>query len=265
MSNLSPSLLAFLGGPASIDWCEPNYAVSSHVAEFANTWSSLFMCATAAYAMAWKWRQGRELRFLLIEMVVIVIGLGSALFHGTLTFYGQLADELPMLWGAFIWVWVVLHTERRSTDWYYVGGLATLAIAWTAFSHIIHFTANWIFEVFFGMTIFWAALGLLLFVRRSKSPLARQLLIAYLVFSAVAFLLWNLDQWYCSSLAPSLYSQHPHWTSLHAWWHNLMAFNMYAGSLLALLLRHEFLFPHDKPRVEWSLLPVLQLPTKAKK
>jgi hypothetical protein len=44
-----------------------------------------------------------------------------------------------------------------------------------------------------------------------------------------------------------------------------MAFNMYLGSLLALLLRHEYLYPHDKPRVEWSLLPILQLPSKTKK
>jgi hypothetical protein len=105
-----------------------------------------------------------------------------------------------MLWGAFIWVWVVLHTERRSTDWYYVAGLAALAIAWTSFSHVIHFTANWIFEVFFGLIIFAAFVLLFAMVRRSKSPLAWKLLIAYLVFAAVAFLLWNLDQWYCSSL-----------------------------------------------------------------
>jgi dihydroceramidase len=92
MSRLPSSLLGLLGGPASIDWCEPNYVVSPYVAEFANTWSSLFMCATALFALVWKWRQGRELRFLWIEGCVIVIGLGSALFHGTLTFYGQLAD-----------------------------------------------------------------------------------------------------------------------------------------------------------------------------
>jgi hypothetical protein len=169
-----------------------------------------------------------------------------------------------MLWGAFIWVWVVLHTERRSTDWYYVAALATLAIAWTSFSHVIHFTANWIFEVFFGLIIFAAFVLLFAMVRRSKSPLAWKLLIAYLVFAAVAFLLWNLDQWYCSSLV-GVYLRHPHWSSLHAWWHNMMAFNMYLGSLLALLLRHEYLYPHDKPRVEWSLLPILQMPSKAKK
>ena len=68
------------------------------------------MSLVAAYAMWWKWKQGRETRFLVSEVLVIIIGLGSALFHGTLTFYGQLADELPMIWGVSVW----LDSKARS-------------------------------------------------------------------------------------------------------------------------------------------------------
>ena len=119
---------SWLGGPASIDWCEPNYLVNPYVAEWWNFVSSLIMAAIPAYGLYWMWRQQREWRFLLLDVAVIVIGLGSALFHGTLTFWGQLADELPMLWGAFIWIYVVLHVQRRENDYIYIGLLVVLAV-----------------------------------------------------------------------------------------------------------------------------------------
>jgi hypothetical protein len=77
MSKLEPSLLSLLGGQASIDWCEPNYVVSFpffHVAEFANTVTSLFMALVGFYALWWKRKQGRETRYLLLEGIVIVVG-----------------------------------------------------------------------------------------------------------------------------------------------------------------------------------------------
>ncbi len=125
-----------------------------------------------------------------------------------------------------VWAFVVYHTERRKTDWLFVGFLALLALAWTSVSKFIHFEHNWIFELFFGLIIFFAMVLLVVMIRRSKSVWANRLLFLYILFAVTAFLLWNLDQIYCKQLTP-LYLAHPHWTSLHSWWHTLMSFNMY--------------------------------------
>jgi uncharacterized membrane protein len=126
-----------------------------------------------------------------------------------------------MLWGAFVWVFVVFHTERRKTDWVFVAVLVLLALVWTAFSRVIHFGYNWIFEVVFGLIIFFAMVLLILMIRRSKSVWANRLLAAYIFFAVVAFLLWNLDQIYCAQLTP-FYLNHPYWSSLHSWWHTVL-------------------------------------------
>ena len=252
---------SWLGGPASIDWCEPNYIVNPYVAEFWNFVSSLIMAAIPAYGLWWMWRQQREWRFLLLDVAVIVIGLGSALFHGTLTFWGQLADELPMLYGAFIWIYVVLHLQRRENDYIYIGLLVALGLSWSILGRFIHKTHNVIFEIVFGLLVFFALALISKMVMRSPNAWARRLLKWYVVLASVSFLVWNLDQWFCKSLTP-FYLAYPYGSSLHGFWHVGMGLNTYVGILMALLLRHEFL--HGPATMGGFILPVLNAPKEKK-
>jgi dihydroceramidase len=209
---------SFLGGPASIDWCEPNYSVSPYIAEFWNTMSSLVMALIAGYSLVWKYRQHREVGYLVLEVMIIIIGLGSALFHGTLTFYGQLADELPMIWASFVLAFLTWHAEKSKTDRLFVAFLVALGVCWTAVSRFIHFSHNWIFEVFFALMMFFTILVLIRLVRRSRSPWSMWLLVVYIALGVGSFVLWNLDQIFCRNLLP-VYVALPHLSSLHGWWH----------------------------------------------
>ena len=73
---------------APIDWCEANYAVHSHVAEFWNVLScAAYLVAAAPHARSdEKW-----LRF--FAVLLALTGLASALFHATLWWSGQKLDE----------------------------------------------------------------------------------------------------------------------------------------------------------------------------
>ena len=79
-----------------IDWCEANYAVSPHVAEFYNTASSAcyvvagLSCLRRARAHAPLRRDGH---FTLAAIAIILTGVFSAWFHATLTWRSQKADE----------------------------------------------------------------------------------------------------------------------------------------------------------------------------
>ena len=86
------------GVPTSgVDWCERNYRVSYYVAEWYNTITNLLFVLLGTYGFYRSIKSGLEPRFQLLYLGVIVIGLGSAAFHGTLSFHGQQADENPMI------------------------------------------------------------------------------------------------------------------------------------------------------------------------
>lgn len=83
---------------SSIDWCEPNYVITYYIAEFYNTLSSLPMLFLAIFGI-WYTRKyaTKEIRYLCVFAAIFFVGFGSVAFHGTLRFYAQLLDELPMV------------------------------------------------------------------------------------------------------------------------------------------------------------------------
>ena len=73
---------------APIDWCEANYAVHGHVAEFWNVLScAAYLVAAAPHA------RSDESWLRVFAVLVALTGLTSALFHATLWWSGQKLDE----------------------------------------------------------------------------------------------------------------------------------------------------------------------------
>lgn len=115
---------------ANHDFCESNYEITSEIVEFWNVVSCFPMCwsglwhlhqygkhiggviAANAERLSTLKDNSKEKEELvkrithdkivlrlaqLVAIQIFVVGVGSALFHGTLTRYGQISDELPML------------------------------------------------------------------------------------------------------------------------------------------------------------------------
>ena len=77
----------FWGKPsATIDWCEENYELSHYIAEFWNTVSNITFVVLALYGYRRARQERFERRFLAQYVAVLVTGIGSALFHGTLRY-----------------------------------------------------------------------------------------------------------------------------------------------------------------------------------
>lgn len=94
-------LLGFWGDPTStLDFCEENYTVNFYMAEFWNTLTNVSMIVPPLVGLVASRRQGLELRYTVSYMLLLVVGIGSACFHGTLMYKMQLLDELPMLFAA---------------------------------------------------------------------------------------------------------------------------------------------------------------------
>lgn len=87
---------------SNVDWCEPNYVYTQYVAEFFNTMSSIPISLFALLGIVYARRYAStEIRYTLAYSAVVIVGLGSVLFHGTLRRWAQACDELPMLYSVY--------------------------------------------------------------------------------------------------------------------------------------------------------------------
>ncbi|XP_032163836.1 alkaline ceramidase 1 isoform X2 [Mustela erminea] len=103
-----PSIFAYQS--SEVDWCESNFQHSELVAEFYNTFSNVTFLIFGPLMMflMHPYAQKRS-RYVYITCVLfMVVGLFSMYFHMTLSFLGQLLDEIAILWllasGYSIWM-----------------------------------------------------------------------------------------------------------------------------------------------------------------
>ncbi|GBB91642.1 hypothetical protein RclHR1_01900007 [Rhizophagus clarus] len=106
------SVEGFWGKPTSTDWCEKNYDVTHYIAEFFNTLSSLCMISAGVFGMIMH-SKGFEFRYSIAFASIIVVGIGSILFHGTLLFSLQLFDEIPMMFCILILLYNVVENKSQ--------------------------------------------------------------------------------------------------------------------------------------------------------
>mmetsp|Transcript_42802 Transcript_42802/g.100349 ORF Transcript_42802/g.100349 Transcript_42802/m.100349 type:complete len:258 (-) Transcript_42802:51-824(-) len=251
---------------ATIDWCESNYAVSSWVAEFWNTVSSAAMLAPALWGLRIAIARRYEAVVVVQFMVLIVVAVGTALFHASLGYAGQMVDELSMLAGGLNWVVGLLLATHRSRGEPAPGSkIVALVFVTIGFCgpHVA-FGFTVVFQVFFTLFVL-AGLVLLhelywnIFTLDAQRCLVR-LYLASLVGSVIP---WQADIHACKWLA-SLPLGNP---QLHAWWHVIVGYNCFVGGMLmqtALDAANAKLYrrkpPHPQPDFRMWLLPVAAAP-----
>jgi len=96
---------------SAVDWCEPNYTYSYYVAEFFNTITSIPAFFLALHGLYLTYKYGYDKRFIVVNSMVGMVGLGSSAFHGTLLYTGQILDELPMVYASLSFLYAILEME----------------------------------------------------------------------------------------------------------------------------------------------------------
>ncbi|KAL4634761.1 alkaline ceramidase 1 isoform X1 [Arapaima gigas] len=96
----SPMAGIFSYESSEVDWCEDNYQHSENVVEYFNTMSSFvfFVISPVMLYLLHPYARERNLAVHLVWFMMIFVGLFSAYFHMTLSFVGQMLDELSILW-----------------------------------------------------------------------------------------------------------------------------------------------------------------------
>ncbi|KAH0625956.1 hypothetical protein JD844_034345 [Phrynosoma platyrhinos] len=97
-----PSIFAYQS--AEVDWCEGNFERSEYIAEYYNTISNVafFILAPVLMWLNSSYRDFRPNPVHTLFVVQLCIGAFSLYYHMTLSYAGQLLDELSILWGVSI-------------------------------------------------------------------------------------------------------------------------------------------------------------------
>ncbi|KAJ3075889.1 Alkaline ceramidase 3 [Podochytrium sp. JEL0797] len=100
---------------SSLDWCEENYVITEYIAEFWNSLSNVVFIGLAWFGMSTLKKIGaNETRHYMAFASLIVVAVGSMLFHGTMWFHAQMLDEIPMIYNACIILFCLLQLFPES-------------------------------------------------------------------------------------------------------------------------------------------------------
>ncbi|KAI9483377.1 MAG: ceramidase [Benjaminiella poitrasii] len=205
---------------SSVDWCEKNYTHSYYIAEFWNTISSLAMVALGFLGVALHHKSlGWKLSF--SYLLIVIVGIGSILFHATLQFQHQMWDEVPMVWTACYLMWVLLNEHGFNNKLYAVGIAVYCAFATYVTSMNKGTTQFFMFQTSFGL-VMWSDLYFVLKIyKQVKSKQVIQLFHQGALFLILAISVWLFDSNFCFVFN---YVPNP---QLHAWWHVLMCTSLH--------------------------------------
>ena len=222
---------------ATLDWCEENYIYSHYIAEFHNTTTSLLFPLMAAYAGYYTWKHSRVgSRYLLAYVILGIVGIGSALFHGTLRYEMQLADELPMIYGAAQQLFCLLPTRLNAIF------IFLLCTSFTVY-YIFVDRNPWIHELLFGgIEIAFALVYLCkaLSIQRKRDSL--KLLGTGVFFTLLASAMWIIDNNFCPQLRAIRIALGPvlgDVFEMHAWWHAISGLGVLWLLSGCIVLSHE--------------------------
>jgi len=243
---------------SALDWCEPNYTWSFYIAEFFNTITSLPAAFLAFYGLYLTYKYGYDKRFILVNAMVAMVGLGSAAFHGTLLYTGQIFDELPMVYTSLSFLYVVLEMESKDKPVYKY--LAPLMLCYSAL-----FTAVYLYlPSFFIFFLVGYILGILTLVYRCsvifRKPDTLKHQKIFIVSSVSLYIggwlfFWVPEVAFCDTLQSY---------NFHAWWHVTSTLGAFVLVLFATFQRE--LHRGRKPELNYNyfagvpILPYVHIP-----
>ncbi len=219
--------MGFWGLPtASIDWCEANYAVTPWVAEFWNTLSSLAMVVAGVVGASSR-RLVREVR--VAFGLLVLVGVGSIAFHGTLRFGLQMLDELPMLYLVTWLVWLLVENApaRRLGRWFPAALVAYVLLA-TAGATLNRGDAQFLaFHVSFGALEIFCLARVTWLALLPENRAVRGRFGLGLAAYAGGIGVWFVDLKACPWVSVALPAHGVPNPQLHAWWHVLVSLGFF--------------------------------------
>ncbi|XP_063003372.1 alkaline ceramidase 1 [Elgaria multicarinata webbii] len=212
-----PSIFAYQS--AEVDWCEKNFEKSEYIAEYYNTFSSIsfFIMAPLTFWINIDYDKYRPFALRTNILLQILIGIFSIYFHLTLSYAGQMLDELSILWTLSIsyGFWFPVHhfprfIKNREQFLWMVGFVTVVSTLMSFVKPVLNaYVLNCItLHIFYTM-----------FKEQQKNKNPRVCIVAkrLVVWWLVAISFWLIDKFLCNlCLKFNFYY-------FHSLWHILMS------------------------------------------
>jgi hypothetical protein len=200
-------------------WCEPLYQYSEYIAEFWNSFSSLFF--TMVSILTYYDMKNRKLTFynnkIVINLLTLfsLIGPTSFLFHCTLNFYAQFLDELSVL---LFLLYCTKNVHKIRNLNYIIYNILLFSISWfyPYLSPFFHISIAY-FLITYSIK------------KLKKETISYEIWCKGINYGLFSVLLWILD-FVCI-------------INTHLWWHIFVSFS---GYHFILVIIKEFIFEDDR-------------------
>jgi dihydroceramidase len=215
------------GKLANHNFCEEDYRYTSYIAEFHNTWSSLPIIFYGSVGPYYTRKYAtKELRFSFAFISIGAVGIGSALFHGTLLRIGQVFDEVPMLCIIFVGIFCFVENQKlpKYGIWFPIA-LITSCLFLVA-AYLIFYWYSLFLVAFSGGVILLLIRGVI--VLKESPKLSAKILQSAALSIMIGFTCWMVDDQYCNNVQ---------WMRLHIGWHIGTGFGGYMFVMFLLTLR----------------------------
>ncbi|KAM7242052.1 hypothetical protein CapIbe_006523 [Capra ibex] len=256
-----PSIFAYQS--SEVDWCEPNFQYSQLVAEFYNTFSNVtFLIFGPLMTFLMRPYIQKRSRYIYVLFILFTItGLFSMYFHMTLSFLGQMLDEITILWllasGYSLWLprcyFPAFLGQNRSR---YISLIVIITLVST-FLSFLRPTINAYALNIIGLHIVYIVVQE---YKKTNNKELRHLIEVSTVIWALAFTSWISDRLLCS------FWQWINFSYLHSIWHVLISFTFPYGIVILAVVDSTYEMPNKTikvrywPRDTWPMgLPYVEM------
>ncbi|NWV35162.1 ACER1 ceramidase, partial [Grantiella picta] len=240
-----PSIFSYQS--AEVDWCESNFARSAVIAEYYNTdgtslFSSLLLTPLNSLVLeAFSELQVNPGTFLSL----LLAGLFSMYFHMTLSYVGQLLDELSILWTLAVaysfWYPQAYFPKCIKTrrHFFWLTGITTVISTLMSFVKptLNAYALNCI--AFHLLYLTWREL------KKCNDKRVHRMAAVMVMWWALAITSWISDRWLCWLW------QAINFPYFHSFWHVLIAMSLLYCCPLVIYFDVSYEMPSFKPKLEY--------------
>ena len=192
--------LYYWGYPdTTVSFCEKKYDRIYWIAEYNNTLSA------GPYVMFGVFFLFTKIKYVGVSM--IILGISTAVMHGTLRYYGQWLDECSMLIISYSGMQLI---DKSFSNYGY--------IALT----LLYFAIKENFILFFLLFTSMQLYIIYLSCRKKVSYLQKIFILEYMICFIIGFVFWIIDQTLCNKIDE---------LPFHAMWHLFSSYGMFSGFL----------------------------------
>ncbi|XP_066492521.1 alkaline ceramidase 1 [Tiliqua scincoides] len=238
-----PSIFGYLS--AEVDWCEENFKHSEYITEYYNTISNVgfFIVPPLMMWLNTQYNNHRPVALRSLAIMEMFIGIFSLYFHMTLSYAGQLLDELSILWtvGVSYALWMpVRHFPRfiKTRDQF----IWTTAIV-TVLSTIMSFvkpTLNAYVLNCIAIHLFYLTAQNL---KKCNNPRVHRVALSMTVWWMIAIACWITDKVLCG------FCQRINFCYLHSFWHICISIAIFYCATMIIYFDVLYDLPSSNPEV----------------